>query len=506
MATNPAPDLDQAVLGLARQNLAAYMALVHRTDSPDLAGGWAVPSDHHMKIITALMDESLGNTLIVAPRDSAKTFLLQGFVEWTIGRASLTEDKHWAEQLSILYLCHDADAAVKVSNAAKNTIEGNEVYHVLFPKVKKYEHNWGQELWRVRGNEKMQHPTFQASGIGSPPLGGRFKYIIPDDVADAENMKTPTQRATLHHTLSQTVMPMLLPPQLGGRMIMVGTRWAYDDPPAWAQKRGFKEVYLKAIEYDEEGNERSWYPARYSLEFLRELRDKDSDAFSRQYMNEVAPDEGLVFKREWFLDRFEAVPARIILMLNSWDTAASKGRNRSYSACPVLTITPDWDIYLVGLVRDQLEYSELREAVRATAEYTGANYVLIEKASSGHSLINEDRLKGLNVIPCDPFGQKGSPSRFERNSRIAEVCRTGRFHLPSEYLARKLGFPGWLGQVELELFSYPEPGLEGDYDIVDALCQAFWWIEDLRVAGMKLLQRPRQAYKWGESRERKVIV
>jgi phage terminase large subunit-like protein len=467
----------------ARLDFGSYMGFVHQATGPGSLEGWALPAAHHEVIIGALTDDELGHTLIVTPRGSGKTTLVQGWLEWMLGRASLGGG-NWAEDWRALYVTNTATQAYKISLAIKDTIEFNDKYHVIFPKVKKYGEKWSETEWRVQGNQSQKDPTFQAMGITGPALGSRATIIVLDDIADQENMGTLLQRTRVIETLTNTIMPILVP---GGRIVMAATRWHWNDPPWWAMEQRWHTIYMKALVGDDP---KSYWPERFKLrtknrDGLLDLKEADPRAFARQYQNEVAPDEGLIFERIWFEDRFNVMPTEIAMRVDSWDTASGQGRNRSYSAGISVLVTPDWHIYILNVLRGQLPYADLKEAMRMTARRNKSNAVIIEKKSSGEQAAQEMRAEGLPVIEWQPFGQKGSPTRLEANNRVSAICAQKRVHLPSDYFCRQAGSMGWLELFEREIFSYPES--END-DQVDAFCQLLYFVEELRLRGMRFQQ------------------
>jgi len=273
-------------MALARVHFPTYMYVCHRTD---MSGEQAAPYPHHMTMIDALNAE--GHTAIIAPRGSAKTTLVRGWVEWQLGRASMAGGE-WARDFRTLYVSASATQAYRVSNAIRATLLSNEYYRALFPKVKPHKDKFSEHEWKVEGNDGV-HANFLAVGVGGPALGFRASEVYLDDIGDQENMSTPYQRAQLVGAsteegfdgsgwLDQTLMPILVP---WGRVIMLCTRWAWDDPAEWAKRRDWKIVTIRAL--DEEGT--SYWPERFPAEKLEKMRRESPKSFARQYQNEVAP-------------------------------------------------------------------------------------------------------------------------------------------------------------------------------------------------------------------------
>jgi predicted phage terminase large subunit-like protein len=334
-----------------------------------------------------------------------------------------------------------------------------------------------------------------------------------------------------------------------GRFVMVCTRWAWDDAADWAEKRRWKTLAkhpMKAL--IEEGTEsdavildsqgggatadggesatsqgagrrdednlprstadtslqstssavtyRSYWPERFSVEELLQMRADDPRGFAQQMQNEVAPEEGLVFERIWFTDRFDVPPGEILLRLDTWDTAAGQGRNRSFSVGLSAAVSRDFHIYLLNMLRAQLPYPDLKEAMRMTARRNKSNAVIIEAKSSGQQAIQELWQEGYPIVAFQPFGQKGSPAREEGNVRTSDICAQRRVHLPTDYFCRQYGSRDWLPDFEREVFSYPD----GEHDdIVDALCQMLWWVEEQRLRHQQFVRRSHEPQDWGVS-------
>src|SRR3990167_2760799 len=126
-------------LELARNDLGVYLALVHHTDM-DVLDGNAVPYPHHDRMIAALKNDALGNTVIVEPRDSAKTTIVQAYMEWWIGQQSL-HVTNWQNRTRIISFRTPAEAAEEVSFAMKQHLE-SDIYQTIFPKVKPNSLKW----------------------------------------------------------------------------------------------------------------------------------------------------------------------------------------------------------------------------------------------------------------------------------------------------------------------------------------------------------------------------
>ncbi len=489
---------EQELQELARATLSGYMSYVHRTDSPHLWDGQAVPAEHHKEMIAALKNDEVGNTLIVMPRGSGKTTLVQYWLEWKLGLASISGDKDWPNTWRAVFFSNSAHQAYRISNAIKATLESNTAFQALFPKVKPHKDKWSQEEWKVKGNT-IKDANFVAIGVGGPALGARALYMVFDDVADQENMKTQYMRTDLREWLNNTAMPILVP---WGRAVMTCTRWHWEDPAAWAKDRGWTHLFKRALEEDG-GEHTSYWPDRFSVEWLLHEKAADSKSFARQYQNQVVPDEGLVFQRWWFR-AYDQLPTEVLWKVQSWDTAAGLGRNRSYSAGWEAMVTPDFHIYLRDLRHGQYPWGQLKTVAKTYAQISKPDAIIIENASSGMQLIEELR-EDPDIAPriFDWLPAGSGQKRGDKEALVAaaaEFCAQGRVHFPAEPYAKSHG-QGWLDTAESELFAYPDG--QND-DIVDSLCQMIFWV---REQERRMRNRPEpEALSWGRSTERAVRV
>ncbi len=145
--------------------------------------------------------------------------------------------------------------------------------------------------------------------------------------------------------------------------------------------------------------------------------------------------------------------------MQSWDTASKASKTNDFSVCTTWLMR-DRDYYLLHVLRQRLEYPDLRRRILAHAEAWDARAVLIEDAGSGMSLIQDLRHEGpLRPIPIRPDRDK--IVRLEGQSAVIEA---GHVLLPEA--------APWLGDFELEILAFPH----GRYDDqVDSLSQFLDW-------------------------------
>lgn len=503
------PEMEGLVLE-GRRDFGIYMFLAHRTDMGDVAGGQAAPAKHHNIIVDALMDEGLGNLNIVAPRGSAKTTLITAWLEWKLGCASL-EGGDWAQNFRIVYVTSAASLAYRVSNAIKATIEENDWYHLMFPDVKPHKDKWSEPEWKVKGNNSL-HPNFIGTGAKGTILGARALVIVTDDIIGEEEANSTTERERILGTpdyrkgwVDTTVTPMMVP---WGRHVNICTRWHENDAHTWAEEQGWHTIYMKALEECDgacRDTERSgtndgrvavsgdtallaasdaaevgcpghsYWPERFPTGQLLRMQKAKPLAFALSYQNEIHPSEGLLFRREWFRNRFDWAPSpeEVRHVFATWDTAGTL-TGRSYTVGLVVVVTRDWDYCILHMVRGKLEYPDLKRVIRQTAQRWKVSASVIEAKSTGQPAIQELRREGLRVESVLPVGQRGGPARMDWVETITIPCEEGRVWLPSREFLRKHNVDDWTETFLGEVLAFPE---RDNDDIVVALTQLLYHLE-----------------------------
>jgi phage terminase large subunit-like protein len=98
--------------------------------------------------------------------------------------------------------------------------------------------------------------------------------------------------------------------------------------------------------------------------------------------------------------REDELPARFDRIVQSWDTANKATELSDFSVCTTWGVR-DKKVYLLGLLRQRLEYPALKRAVHEQQNFYRATEVLIEDKASGTQLIRCSRY----LAPLDPSWQ-----------------------------------------------------------------------------------------------------
>lgn len=455
------------LLQLARDDLAVYTGLVHRT----AAGAAAIPPPHLAnQFIPALEDDSLGDTLIIAPPDSAKTFSLIAAAGWWLGR---DPTQH------VAFISNTATQALKRGVAIRDTVALNPIYRAIFPGTRPdVGKGWSEAEWFVRRPDTGdKDPSMLATGVGGPLLGSRIDRGVLDDIADARNMATLGRRDKVRAWLQDTFTTRLTP---DARVVMLCTRWHGQDPAAWAADQGWHVVHVDALT----PAGASYWPDRWPLRKLacppgpdgapthrslggycwRETTARGqarrgycrlwrlgTRRFAQQYRGQIVDDASALVKRHLWRT-FSALPVGVSRGGIFVDTAHTESQRADYSVV-LVAATDGVNVYILDVRRAQVEYPALEAMVQAAKARWGLP-IYIEDTLGGKPLWQRLRREVPGVVPW----------RIEGRSKLArvEAClpyfEAGNVHV--------LAGAGWVDPLVEEAAAFPDGAHDDQVDAV----------------------------------------
>ncbi len=228
------------------------------------------------------------NVDLLAPRGSAKSTVLGLFTAWAIGIHTQAK-----KPLQILYLSYTVDIARSKSATIKRIIESKR-YQEVFPTVRLLKNVTSNEYWSIdhkfagidtTGEEQF---TLCAAGLKGSVTSKRSHLVIIDDaIKSAADISNPDIRKQMQDNWNAVIAPTMFE---GARAICLGTRFRHDDihSTTFNTQNNWLQIVLSAILNDPKtGDERSYWPEMWSLDYLKEKKRQAPIAFSFQYMNQV---------------------------------------------------------------------------------------------------------------------------------------------------------------------------------------------------------------------------
>lgn len=274
-----------AEIQLARDNFAAFCTRMGKPPAPHMKL-W------HEKFVTGVSSEHLldvagPNECLLSPRGSAKSTFVGLLCAWLIGRHALQK-----RLLRILYVSYNIDVARGKSLAIKTLIQSPD-YQEIFPVVRLSKARTADELWSidfdhaqidVRGEDAF---TLACAGLRGTIASKRSSLVILDDlIKSKQSIANPEIRREMEANWNSVIVPTMFE---GARAIALGTRFHFDDlfATTFIERNGWAVTVQAALEYDNDGAVRSYWPGMWGLEYLLGLQRKDGVAFAYQYMNQA---------------------------------------------------------------------------------------------------------------------------------------------------------------------------------------------------------------------------
>src|SRR6516164_2865877 len=205
------------------------------------------------------------------------------------------------------------------------------------------------------------------------------------------------------------------------------------------------------------------HPAREPLFVLENIRRTIGEYnFAGQYQRAPAPLGGGLVKAEWF-KRYDDKerPEGFDRIVQSWDTANKATELSDFSVCTTWGVKGK-NVYLLGLLRQRLEYPALKRAVRDQQNLYGATTVLIEDKASGTQLIQELIADGCHGV-----------TRYQPTSDKIMRMHAQTAMIENGFVSIPQGAP-WLAQYLHEMAVFPNGKHD---DQVDSTAQFLEWLQ-----------------------------
>lgn len=405
---------DRAV-GMARKSLIAYGIATY----PKFKTGW-----HLRAIANALERVARGETkrlLIECPPRHGKSFLTSElFPAWYLGQ----HPDH-----PVIFATYGQEFADRFGRRVLEQIE-NPLYQAIFPDAAKKLRGSTQS-----GFEMGKGGEYRAVGAGGSLTGRGASLLILDDlIKNNAEAESEVFRERLWEWYESTARTRLMP---GGAVVSIQTRWNIDDFTGRLRslhsKEGWEIITFPAILDD--GS--ALWPEQFPLADLEQTRESiDPKMWWSLYMQKPTVADGAIFKREDFWS-FEQMPKGFQYIVQAWDTAFGTKTINDYSVCQTWMVCQD-GYYLIDQWRGRIGYDALFEKAQELAKRYNPRAVVIEKAASGHSLIQslQQRTK-LPVMGLQPWNDKKKRQGYvlERDemhgaAALSSLIKTGKIKIP----------------------------------------------------------------------------
>jgi len=337
------------------------------------------------------------------------------------------------------------------------------------------ESDWFRERWgtRVRmAEDQNQKAEFQntarghmiATSVGGTITGKGCTRLVIDDLLNPENAESKAERergvdfyrSTLSTRLDDDSAAIVAIEQRTHREDLSGSvlhdgEWTHLKLPAVAEKAEKIIFPMSGRVVERETGDLLW-PERHNVAALeRQKVVMGSRAFNAQFQQAPVSEEGSMFKRAWW--QFYRETPRVRRRAWCWDTAVKTADHNDFTAGLLIAETAT-GFYLEKLVKERMEYPDLKRAIQMHQDASPADVVLVEDKSSGQQIIQD--LRRNSRLPVVAF-DAGGKDKILRASLASPKVEAGKVFLPEA--------TPWVADFVETMAAFPD--VEHD-DVVDA--------------------------------------
>jgi predicted phage terminase large subunit-like protein len=302
------------------------------------------------------------------PQHGKSTLISQLYPIWLLGVDSL-DKKHKNKPPRIGIWTYGQSLTDRIAYLARKFME-SDYYRVIFPEIELTTQTTRQII--TQSGAYIDYSSVSGAGTGK----SYDVAIIDDAFKDYEEASNKNYCDKIYDWFSSVVMTRLA---AENKVFVVGTRWSENDILGRVGD-DYTKLIFPAIDEGKALNEKL-HPLK-QLEALREgyFSRGQQKIWSSLYMCSPIPQEGSVFKENWFsYASSSSYDKRIII----WDTACKTGKKND-SSVGIEFGYKDGIIYLLDLISVKQELPDLIETVKNWGE---SSTVYIEDAASGIGLL-----------------------------------------------------------------------------------------------------------------------
>lgn len=403
------------------------------------------PMDYLCDYLEACRRRELKQLLIaMPPRFGKSTTINIAFPAWCLG-------KNPSEKIATAYYSFKLG---KEQNLLTRTVLEQHNYSLIFPETEVLRDQRAKDYFKttLHGCRFVATPKGSVTGFG-------FDVLTCDDIAKPhEATNSDLSREQIKEFvdktfLSRTSVPptntikifshqRLVEDDLIGYILAKEAGWQYIELPVeflarttivnpWGKSRTFQRGELVWPE---------GFP-REALDTVKKNLKGDTTTLMAQYYNIVTPNDGVIFKMNYFkFYNSGNIPRNFDAIVHSWDTAVETGNTNDYSACTVWGIYKN-GYYLLDIIECRLETARLLDLIKDLFERDSPKFIFIEGSQHGKALLsylwrdgkyNAIEVKVSGRTRETRTGESNNFSKASRASSAAVAMLQGKVYIPEE--------------------------------------------------------------------------
>jgi predicted phage terminase large subunit-like protein len=391
----------------------------------------------HEEIIRALQgiadcENKKRNLMLNLPFGAGKSILFELFITWTFARN---------KNINYCYVSHSLKLITNLSKETRDIIQSNLYYKLFNLKLKQNDKSKINYSFEGANKRSGLMAGTLSSGItgadaGNPNVRGYPGALIIDDAADAESVKSQTERANVIYIYTTKLKTR----RRGCKIptLMIAQRLHKEDLCSYVEeheKDEFDIIKIKALD----DNDRSYWQERYPAQDFIKMRDNPTtySMFMAQCQQEPVESENQVINVGWF-GSYEFSNLSNIKFKRTFiiaDTAMKVKEANDFSVFLVCGLSIDGRLYILDMIRGKWESPDLlKEAKKVYSKWnTAFNYrrlggMYIEDKASGIGLIQQMKQIGLPITAINTKRK----DKLERLEDILPYIYDGKVYLPSD--------------------------------------------------------------------------
>jgi phage terminase large subunit-like protein len=391
----------------------------------------------------------------------------------------------------VKFIAAFSDAAAQAEGhltTFKNELDSNEYLREDYPDLCRPRKNLSTGRALTQSSSRIWQDNgfvFDANGIDTNSLGkkagtARPDLIILDDIEKGEKNYSEYQASKQKNTVFDDIAPM----NMRARMVFVGTttmpnsvmdqfrKVAVGDEGQelnWVHDQNITVHYFPAILSDDEGNERSVWPAKWSLEWLQGERHKRY--FAKNFMNKPLNDDGQFWQDNDVVIDLDCEDFGNTLL--SVDPAVTKNKVSDYSGLSILSRSVSAD-------------GKTRIYVRHAEQFKGSPEALAERVMT----LCEQYSVGVLYVETNQGGDlwqtvfKDVPAKYRsKHQKISKEVRAGK--ALNFYQQDRIRHTAHFPVLEEQMYAFPK--VKHD-DVLDSVVSGILYFLDNMTVRVKARQ------------------
>ncbi len=407
----------------ARRSFLAFCHLVY----PGFKEG-----PHHRILAPLLEDIAFGRNRFLAvsisPRHGKSEFISYLFTAWYMGLYPANK---------LMMATHTASLSESFGRRVRNLID-EEAYQKIFPATALAADSKSASAW----NTSAKGSAFY-TGVGGAIAGRGANCLVVDDPHNESEALSGNPR--IFEEAYEWYGLAFQRLQSKGICVIIHTRWAKNDLIGKVLEQAQNNPLAPQYKYIElplelPSGEPLW-PEMFDKDDIQTIKNAiPPHRWMAQYQQQPTNAENALVPMDAWALWTDKRPPEMVYTFISLDSAIEANNRADFSVFGVFGIfdatersasdedEPEYCLMLLDVIKDRLEYPELKSTAIRLCEKWVPDRFIIEKKASGQQLLQDLRRMRLPVFPAEPIKDK-----YARLQQVTDLFHDGLVYAPDNY-------------------------------------------------------------------------